>query len=163
MVLDEDLVRLPRQLLRAEVVPTEAGQRAVPPREAGSARRMVGDAAAENVTDEGLDRVRLGERHAGNPIGVPLRRATLAGLGHEQRRVRFGDERLDLLKVAAQTPLGLGGRTVAESRPDDPGRRTEQEGMAAELTVLDTMVKPCCLANAQTAESSAAVRPTART
>lgn len=67
MVLDEDLVRPPRKVLRPEVVPTEAGERAVPPREAGSNRRMVGDAAAENVTDESLDRVRLGERHAGQP------------------------------------------------------------------------------------------------
>ena len=68
VVLDEDLVRLPRQLLGAEVVPTEAGERAVPAREAGSDRRMVGDAAAEDVTDEGLDRVRLGEGHGRRPL-----------------------------------------------------------------------------------------------
>ena len=68
VVLDEDLVRLPRQLLRAEVVPTEAGERAVPPREAGSDGRMVGDAAAQDVPDEGLDRVRLGERHGRKPL-----------------------------------------------------------------------------------------------
>ena len=71
VVLDEDLVRLPRQVLRAEVVPTEARECAVPPRETGADRRMVGDAAAEDVTDEGLDRVRLGERHAGNLVGAP--------------------------------------------------------------------------------------------
>ena len=130
-------MHLPRQVLRAEVLPTEAGERAVPPREAGSDRRMVGDAAAEDVTDEGLDRVRLGEGHAGNLIGVPLRRAsTLAGFDHEQCRLRFGEERFDLLMVAAQTPLDLGGRTVAESQPDDLGRRTEQGGTAAEVAVL---------------------------
>ena len=117
MVLDEDLMHLPRQVLRADVVPAETGKRTVPSRETGSDRRMEGDAAAEDVTDEGLDGVRLGERHAGNLIGLPLRRArTLAGLDHEQRRARFGDERLDLLTVAAQTPLDLGDRTGAESQ-----------------------------------------------
>ena len=76
-------------------------------------------------------------RYAGNLIGVPLRRtSTLAGLDHEQRRVRFGDERLDLLTMAAQPPLDLGGRTVAESHPDDLGRRTEQGRTATEVAVL---------------------------
>ena len=69
VVLDEDLVHLPRQVLRPEVVPTEAGDRAVAPREAGSGGRVVGDAAAKDVTDERLDRVRLGEGHAGKLIG----------------------------------------------------------------------------------------------
>jgi len=77
--LYKDLVSLPRKVLRAEVVPTETGERAVPPREAGSDRRMVDVAATEDVTDEGLDRVRLRERHAGNLFGVPLRRAGTVG------------------------------------------------------------------------------------
>ena len=34
-------MRLPRQVLRSEVVPPEAGELAVPPREAGSDGRMV--------------------------------------------------------------------------------------------------------------------------
>lgn len=67
VVLDEDLVCLSRKVLRPEVVPSEAGERAVPPSETGSDRRVVGYAAAEDVTDEGLDRVRLGEGHAGKP------------------------------------------------------------------------------------------------
>ena len=46
VILDEGLVRLPRQALRPEVVPTETGQRAIPPREAGS-----GSAAAKDVTE----------------------------------------------------------------------------------------------------------------
>ena len=36
-LLDEDLVRLPRQVLLAQVVPSEAGVRAVAPRETKSA------------------------------------------------------------------------------------------------------------------------------
>ena len=80
----------------------------MPPRQAGSDGRMVGDAAAKDVTDERLDRVRLGEGHAGGLIGAPLRSAgTPAGFDHEQRRVRFGGERLDLIVVATETPFDL--------------------------------------------------------
>ena len=112
-------------MLRSEVVPTETGQRAMPPREAGSDGRVVGDAAAKNVADQRLDRVRLGEGHAGNLTGVPLRSAgILAGFDHEQRRVRVGGERLDLIAVATETPFNLAGRTVAERQPDDLRRRT---------------------------------------
>ena len=49
---------------RHQAAPSEAGERAVPPREARSDRCMVSDAAAEDVTAERLDRVRLGEDHA---------------------------------------------------------------------------------------------------
>ena len=127
VVLDEDLVRLPSQVLWPKVVPTAAGEHAVPPREAGSDGRMVGDGAAKNVTDERLDRVRLGEGHAGNLIGVPLRRAgPVAGFGHEQRRVRFAGEHLDLIAVTTEAPFDLAGRRVAERQPDDLRRRTVQ-------------------------------------
>ena len=109
----------------------------MPPREAGSDGRIVGYAAAEDVTDERLDRVRLGERHADNLIGVPLRRAgTVAGFDHKQRRVRFNGEGFDLVAVATETSFNLAGRAVTESQPDDLGRRTEQGGTAAEVAVL---------------------------
>ena len=48
--------------------------------------------------------VSLAEGMLANLIGVPLRHAagTLAGFDHEQRRVRFGGERLDLVAVATE-------------------------------------------------------------
>ena len=62
--LDEHLVGLPRELLRPEVVPAEARQRAVPAGEAGAGRGVVGDASAQDVADERFDRVGFSERHA---------------------------------------------------------------------------------------------------
>ena len=46
--------------------------------------------------------------------------------------------------------MTLGGAPNSEERP-------------LKSPSFDTIVKPCCLAYAQTAESSAAARPTART
>ena len=68
VVLDEDLVRLPRQVLWRKVVPAEAGERAAPSGETGSDGRVVGDAAAEDVTNEGLDGVGFGEGHGGQRL-----------------------------------------------------------------------------------------------
>ena len=63
VVLDQNFVRQPRQELRSEVVPAEAGERAVPAGTAGADCCVVGDTAAEDVAEECFDRVRFGEGH----------------------------------------------------------------------------------------------------
>ena len=67
VILDQDLVRLAREVLRREVVPAEAGDLAVAPREARTDGGVVGDAAAEPVADEGFDGVGFVEGHRRRP------------------------------------------------------------------------------------------------
>ncbi len=62
-VLDEDLVRLARDVRGREVVPAEARELAALAREAGADGGVVGDAAAEQVADEVLDGGGFGEGH----------------------------------------------------------------------------------------------------
>jgi len=80
-------------------------------------------------------------------IGVPLQDVrTGAGFDHEQRRVGFNGEGLDVLAVATQMPFDLAGRTVADRQPDDLRRRTVEGGRTErplKSPSFDTMVKPC--------------------
>ena len=67
VVLDQHLVRLSAKVLRREEVPAEAGHSALPPRETRADGRVVRDAAAQPVADEGFDRVGLVESHSTRP------------------------------------------------------------------------------------------------
>ena len=66
VILNEDFVRLARQILRCYVVPAETGYLAVTTGEARINRGMVGDAATEPVADEGFDRIGFVEAHCGS-------------------------------------------------------------------------------------------------
>ncbi len=61
LVLDQDLVRLARNVVRREKVPAETGDATLPARETWTDGRVMRDAAAESVTDEGFDRIGFGE------------------------------------------------------------------------------------------------------
>ena len=73
VILDQDFVRLTREVLRGEVVPAEAGELAVPPREARTDGGVVRDAAAEPVADEGFDGVGFVEHAAPSARVAPTR------------------------------------------------------------------------------------------
>ena len=61
VILDEDFVRLPREILWGEEVPAKARDLSVPARKPGPDSGVVRDAAAESVADEGFDGVGLVE------------------------------------------------------------------------------------------------------
>ena len=133
-------MRLPRQVLRSEVVPPEAGELAVPPREAGSDGRMVGYAGCRYDTPAPWPGSITSSVVSGSVANVSISSRWL--------RRRRSISLVEQLPSASQ--MTFGGALYREDRP-------------LKSPSLDTMVKPCCLAYAQTAESSAAARPTART
>ena len=61
--LDEDVVVLAGEVSRGEEVPAETAELAVPTGEPGADGGVVGDAAAEEVAEVGLDGVGFGEGH----------------------------------------------------------------------------------------------------
>ena len=67
----QTLLRQPTEVMQCKEVPTKTGQRAAMTREARAHRRVLGDGAAQSVTDEGLDGVGFVEGHFINRAAWP--------------------------------------------------------------------------------------------
>ena len=145
-------MRLPRKLLRPEIVPAEAGERAAPAGQARADRRLVGDAAAEDVADERLDRVRFGEGHglaAGRRNGASGKHATVdkrssPAADRSQPPLAISGERKarpdvftgQIGKVPEQIVLGHAGREIIENVGHRHAQATDA-GLSSALSRLD--------------------------
>ncbi len=79
MVLDECFLGLAREVLVGEVVPAEAGDLVGAASEAGADGGVMGDAAAEQISNEVLDGVGFGECHRMEPSDRLFNSSRLAG------------------------------------------------------------------------------------